>query len=146
MALRDDPFNLRRFVDAQDPLYDGVLAELRAGRKTSHWMWFVFPQLRGLGVSPTAWHYGIASIDEATAYLRHPVLGPRLRECTRLVNAVQGLDTRSIFGSPDDVKFRSSMSLFDAVAADEEDVFSEALRKYFGGQPDPRTRDMLRVR
>src|SRR5919205_965409 len=107
---------LDRFVTAQSPVYAEVLAELRSGRKSSHWMWFVFPQLRGLGSSPTAVRFGIASIDEARAYLGHDLLGRRLRECARLVAAIDGRSARQIFGSPDDMKLRSSMTLFSRAA------------------------------
>lgn len=137
--MRDkDPHDLQRFVDAQQPVYAQVLAELRAGRKASHWMWFIFPQLRGLGSSPMAQHYGIASLDEARAYLAHPLLGARLRECSALVAAVQGRSAHQLFGSPDDMKFRSSMTLF-AHAADDDAVFVECLAKYYGGVEDAAT-------
>ena len=138
MASTGDPFDLTRFVDAQAPVYRDVVAELRDGRKRSHWMWFIFPQLRGLGGSLTAVHYGIPSIDEARAYLRHELLGPRLRECTRLVNAVQGRSVSEIFGSPDDLKLRSSMTLF-AVAADDNREFLALLDKYYDGLQDELT-------
>lgn len=130
-----DVFDLRRFVEAQAPVYEQVRRELAAGRKTSHWMWFIFPQIRGLGHSPTALLFAIGSIAEASAYLEHPVLGQRLRECTALVNAVEGKSASQIFGSPDDLKFRSSMTLF-AAAAPDESTFQQALEKYFGGEPD----------
>jgi uncharacterized protein (DUF1810 family) len=133
---------LERFVQAQEPVIAQVLQELIAGRKTSHWMWFVFPQIQGLGSSPTARHFAIASRTEAQAYLRHPLLGPRLRECTRLVNAVAGRSIERILGHPDDIKFRSSMTLFAHATADNE-VFIEALRKYFGGEYDPLTLEKL---
>lgn len=120
-----------------------VLAELAAGRKTTHWMWFVFPQMKGLGSSPMANHYGIASCAEAESYLRHPVLGPRLTECTRLVNQFNGRSAEEIFGGTDALKFRSSMTLF-AAAAPGPSVFTEALGKYFAGEPDPRTLDLVR--
>jgi uncharacterized protein (DUF1810 family) len=126
----NDPFDLQRFADAQDSVYDRVLAELHRGRKTTHWMWYVFPQLKGLGQSPMSERYGIASEEEARAYLRHPVLGPRLRECVGIVNGVQGHSAHDIFGYPDDLKFHSCLTLF-AAAAPEEPVFSAALRKYF---------------
>jgi uncharacterized protein (DUF1810 family) len=135
-------FNLDRFVTAQAPIYATVTAELAAGAKRTHWMWFVFPQMRGLGHSDTARFYGIASREEAQAYLEHAVLGPRLRECTALVNHVQGRSAHAIFGSPDDLKFCSSMTLFNAVAPG--DGFDAALRKYFGGVPDQRTLTLLR--
>lgn len=133
---------LERFVQAQEPVIERVLTELRAGRKSSHWMWFVFPQIRGLGSSPTAQCFAIASRTEAEAYLRHPVLGPRLRECTQLVNAIEGRSPEEIFGYPDNLKFRSSMTLFAHVTPDNQ-AFLDALRKYFGGEYDPRTLDEL---
>ncbi len=136
--MSDDPYDLQRFVTAQAPVYEQVCAELRAGRKETHWMWFVFPQIEGLGRSPTARKYAIASRAEAEAYLRHPVLGARLRECARLVNQVQGRSIHEIFGSPDDLKFHSSMTLFARVASDKEE-FMQALSKYFGGREDPAT-------
>jgi len=134
----DDPFNLRRFVDAQAAVYEQVRAELRAGRKTSHWMWFVFPQIAGLGFSEMSVRYAIGGREEARAYAEHPVLGPRLVECTRLVNHLKGKSVHEIFGSPDDMKFRSSMTLFSLCAEDPE-IFREALDKYFGGEGDPLT-------
>jgi uncharacterized protein (DUF1810 family) len=138
MASAADPFDLKRFVDAQGPVYRDVVEELRDGRKRSHWMWFVFPQVRGLGGSPTAAHYGISSLDEARAYLAHELLGPRLRECARLVNQVQGRSAAEIFGSPDDLKLRSSMTLF-ARATDDNDDFVALLDKYYDGQQDQLT-------
>jgi uncharacterized protein (DUF1810 family) len=136
-----DAFDLHRFVEAQAPVYPRVVAELRHGRKQSHWMWFIFPQLAGLGHSPMARRFAIRSCEEPVAYLGHDVLGPRLRECTALVNAVEGRTIREILGSPDDVKFRSSMTLFGAVAADA--VFAAAIAKFFGGRPDRKTLDLL---
>jgi len=133
-------YDLQRFVDAQDPVYRQVCAELAAGEKTSHWMWFVFPQLKGLGHSATAEHFGIASKDEAVAYLQHPVLGARLRECTRIVLDAEGRTAAQIFGSPDDMKFRSSLTLFAAVA--DELLFRATIQKYFEGD-DQRTIAML---
>jgi uncharacterized protein (DUF1810 family) len=127
----DDPFDLQRFVDAQAPVIDRVLAELAAGAKTSHWMWFVFPQLRGLGRSAMSQRYGISSLDEARALLAHPLLGPRLRECTRLVLAVRGRRLEQILPPPDDLKFRSSMALF-AQAAPQDPLFEEANSRQFG--------------
>lgn len=138
MEPGNDPFDLNRFVTAQAPVYGRVVAELRDGRKRSHWMWFVFPQLRGLGGSPTAVRYGISSLQEARAYLSHELLGPRLRECTQLVNQVQGRSAEEIFGSPDDLKLRSSMTLFALAAQDAQD-FSALLDRYYGGQQDPLT-------
>jgi uncharacterized protein (DUF1810 family) len=126
----EDFSELQRFVDAQDPVYEQVLAELRRGRKNTHWMWYVFPQMRGLGHSPMAAKYGIGSQAEAEAYLRHPVLGPRLRECTRLVNRVEGKSIDEIFDYPDNLKFRSCMTLF-ASATEDNAEFLEALGKYF---------------
>jgi uncharacterized protein (DUF1810 family) len=137
-----ESFDLKRFVDAQEPVYDNVVDELRHGRKRSHWMWFVFPQLRGLGSSPTAERYGISSLEEARAYLRHDVLGPRFRECTRLVNQIEGRSAAEIFGSPDDLKLRSSMTLF-ARATDDNADFLALLDKYYGGQPDQLTLKLL---
>jgi uncharacterized protein (DUF1810 family) len=137
-----DPYHLARFVDAQGPLYEQVTRELRAGRKASHWMWYVFPQLRGLGWSPTAQYYGISSFAEAQAYLAHPVLGPRLGECVRLVLGVQGRTAQQIFGYPDDLKFRSCLTLFAAAAPDPL-PFTQALAKYYGGEPDPATIERL---
>ena len=133
-----EPYNLARFVAAQEGVHERALAELRAGEKRSHWMWFVFPQVAGLGSSPMAQRYAIGSLDKAKAYLAHPVLGERLRICTAAVNGVTGRSAHAIFGSPDDVKFRSSMTLF-AHAAPNEPTFAEALTRYFGGAPDPRT-------
>jgi uncharacterized protein (DUF1810 family) len=134
--------DLQRFVEAQDPVYDRVCAELRLGRKSSHWMWFVFPQLAGLGHSAMAHRFGIASRAEAQAYLQHPVLGPRLRECVRLVTQVEGRSIGQILGYPDDLKFRSSMTLFANATGDNQD-FLDALRKYHAGQPDPLTLELL---
>ncbi|MFN2521155.1 MAG: DUF1810 domain-containing protein [Candidatus Limnocylindria bacterium] len=133
-----DPFRLQRFVDAQEPVYQTVVGELRAGRKRSHWMWFIFPQVAGLGRSEMSRRFAITSLDEAAAYLAHPVLGPRLRECTALVAGVEGRPISDILGHPDDLKFRSSMTVF-ARAAPEEPVFASCLGKYFAGEPDPHT-------
>lgn len=131
-------YDLQRFLDVQAPAYAAACEELRAGRKRSHWMWFIFPQIQGLGSSPMAQRYAIASLDEARAYLAHPVLGARLRECASLVAQAQGRSVEDIFGCPDDMKFRSSMTLFSC-AAPGEDVFTECLRKYFGGVADELT-------
>jgi uncharacterized protein (DUF1810 family) len=130
--------DLQRFLDAQAPVYAAVCEELRAGRKRSHWIWFIFPQIQGLGNSPMAQRYAIASLEEARAYLAHPVLGARLRECAALVAQVQGRSIEDIFGYPDDMKFRSCMTLFSC-AAPSEDIFAECLRKYFGGAADELT-------
>jgi uncharacterized protein (DUF1810 family) len=134
----NDPFHLQRFVDAQDPELESVRAELREGRKRGHWMWFVFPQLRGLGSSSTANYFGISSRTEAAAYLEHPILGQRLLECTRLVNSAEGRSIEDIFGGIDALKFRSSMTLFNEVGRDR--VFGDALEKYFGGNTDDNCR------
>ena len=134
--------DLARFVEAQQPVMDDVRAELAAGRKRTHWMWFVFPQLRGLGHSAMARHYGIASCDEAAAYLAHPVLGARLRESVELVLAVQDRTAHEIFGSPDDLKLRSCLTLFREVDG-VDGVFGRALARYYDGQPDPMTLQLL---
>ena len=134
----DDGFRLQRFVDAQRSVYSAVLSELRAGRKRSHWMWFIFPQLSGLGHSVTSQTFAVSSLAEAAAYVAHPTLGPRLRECATLVAGIEGRSIEQIFDHPDDLKFRSSMTLF-ARAAPQEPVFASCLEKYFGGRPDPHT-------
>jgi uncharacterized protein (DUF1810 family) len=139
----DDPFDLERFVSAQAPVFATALAELTAGAKRSHWMWFVFPQLRGLGISPTAQFYGLGSLEEARAYLAHPVLGERLKRCTRAVLAVRGRALAAIFGAPDDMKFRSSMTLFARAAGEEGALFREALDRLCEGRRDERTLALL---
>jgi uncharacterized protein (DUF1810 family) len=158
----DDPYDLERYVRAQQTVYAQVRAELTAGRKASHWMWFIFPQLRGLGSSPTAQHYALNSLTEARAYLTHPLLGERLRECTQLVNRIEGRSARAIFGYPDDLKFRSCMTLFAQAAAGPDaaapaagagasrpdaaggaSLFGEALARYYGGEPDAFTLRLL---
>ena len=136
-----DPFDLERFVEAQAPVYASVVAELRRGRKQSHWMWFIFPQFAGLGLSAMAQRFAIRSREEAVAYLDHGVLGPRLRECSALVNAVEGRTIHDILGSPDDLKFHSSMTLFAAVS--REPQFTEAITKFYGGTPDRKTLALL---
>ncbi|HYL74531.1 MAG TPA: DUF1810 domain-containing protein [Bryobacteraceae bacterium] len=138
----NDPYHLQRFVDAQNPVFEEVCSELRAGRKESHWMWFVFPQLKGLGRSWMAEEFGISSLAEAEAYLQHAILGPRLRECTRLVNSVVGRSVEQIFGSVDSMKFRSSMTLFAQVVPGNE-IFVSAIAKYFEGKADRRTLELL---
>jgi uncharacterized protein (DUF1810 family) len=138
----DDPYNLQRFVDAQEPVYAHVLAELRAGSKRSHWMWFIFPQIAGLGHSETARWFAISSRAEAAAYLEHPILGPRLRECCLLATLVEGRSARQIFGTPDDLKFRSSLTLF-AEATSDDPILRTALQKFFGGEPDALTLEKL---
>ena len=154
--MSKDPYDLARFVGAQAHRYARVLDELAAGEKTSHWMWFIFPQVAGLGSSATARHYAIGSLQEARAYLEHPVLGPRLRQCTQLVNGIEGRSIEEIFGYPDHLKFRSCVTLFaravdepaaagvaeaarNARAAGEAQPFREALEKYFAGEGDPLT-------
>ncbi len=137
-----DSADLERFVEAQAGVYERALKELRDGRKRTHWMWFVFPQLRGLGRSAVAHRYGLASLDEAAGYLAHPVLGPRLRECTAAVNTLQGKTVEEIFGFPDDLKFHSSMTLFH-LADPGEASFEEALGKYFDGRADQGTLELL---
>ena len=137
-----DPYDLERFVAAQNPVWDRVRAELGRGRKASHWMWFVFPQLAGLGSSSTARAYAVSGLDEAQAYLAHPVLGPRLREAAELAAAVEARTASEVFGYPDDLKLRSSMTLF-ARAAPQDPVFTAVLDRYFGGDPDPRTLELL---
>jgi uncharacterized protein (DUF1810 family) len=139
-----DPYNLQRFLDAQDPVYDSVCAELREGEKRSHWMWFIFPQIKGLGHSPMANKFAISSQQEAEAYLGHPVLNARLRECARLVNLVDGKSIAEILGYPDDLKFRSSMTLF-AYATRDDQVFKDALKKYFRGEFDRPTLSILKL-
>lgn len=134
----DDAYNLQRFVEAQAPRYAEVRAELSRGRKTGHWIWFIFPQIRGLGSSETAQYFAISSLDEAKDYLDHPVLGPRLRECAGLVVQIENKSVDLIFGYPDNLKFQSSMTLF-ARATEDNQVFLEALKKYFGGELDPQT-------
>lgn len=135
---------LKRFVEAQDRVYASVCEELAAGEKTSHWMWFVFPQLKALGRSPVAKHFGLESKDEAMAYWQHAVLGKRLKQCTMLVLSVGGKTAHEIFGSPDDLKFRSCMTLFSQ-AAPQELIFRQALERFFEGQPDASTLELLRV-
>lgn len=133
---------LLRFVDAQSEVFEEVRAELRAGRKTSHWIWFIFPQIKGLGHSATAREFAIESRGEAAAYAAHPILGPRLRECAGLVNSIQGRAIRQILGTPDDLKFRSSMTLFAQVCPDDP-IFTDAIAKYYGGEFDPLTLELL---
>ena len=139
------PFDLQRFIDAQAPVWDAVKAELTAGRKQTHWMWFVFPQIAGLGHSPMAQRYAIATLAEARAYLAHPILGARLREAVMIVDGLRGSTAHDIFGSPDDLKFRSSLTLF-AQASPEEPLFASALTRYYEGQPDGATLDLVATR
>lgn len=140
----NDPFNLQRFVDAQQPVYARVCNELAAGKKRSHWMWFVFPQIQGLGHSDMARKFAIMSIDEARAYLEHPILGARLRECCRLVENVQGRSVDDIFGYPDNLKFHSSLTLFAQASADSH-IFAGCLQKYFDGKPDAATLHRIQI-
>lgn len=139
-----DEYNLQRFVEAQEPVFKHAREELGRGRKTSHWMWFIFPQVAGLGFSPMSQRFAISSLDEAAAYLHHPILGPRLRECVAMALNRRSCSAREIFGSPDDMKFRSSMTLFGEVSGEE--VFLRSLDKYFGGAGDPLTLEALASR
>jgi uncharacterized protein (DUF1810 family) len=139
----DDPYNLQRFLDAQQHVFAGVIAELRQGSKREHWMWFIFPQLKGLGRTAQSNFFGISSLQEAAAYLQYPVLGSRLKQCAQLVNAIEGGSAEDIFGEIDAMKFRSSMTLF-AYATAENQIFTDALRKYYAGEFDPLTTAYLR--
>ncbi|CAN7690913.1 DUF1810 domain-containing protein [Rhizobium sp. LjRoot98] len=138
-----DPYNLSRFIEAQALVYDTALRELERGRKQSHWMWFIFPQVAGLGHSPTAIRFSISGLDEAHAYLAHPLLGDRLVQCTRAINVVPNRTAHEIFGSPDDLKLHSSMTLFRETANDPE-PFRTAIERYFGGKADARTLELLK--
>ena len=138
-----DPFNLERFVTAQAPVFNTALTELKAGRKRSHWMWFIFPQLRGLGHSSTAHFYGIGSLDEARAYLEHPLLGPRLTLCTETVLASNVTSVHELFGSPDDLKFCSSMTLFALAVKDDGNLFQKVLDRWCEGQMDGQSQRLL---
>jgi uncharacterized protein (DUF1810 family) len=140
----EDPYDLQRFVNAQNHCYEQVCIELGEGNKQSHWMWFIFPQLRGLGRSPMSKLYSISSQQEAEAYLQHPVLGSRLKHCTKLVMSIEDRSIQEIFGSPDDMKFRSSMTLFMRISQ-ENGIFKDALQKYFAGEPDQLTIDRLQM-
>jgi uncharacterized protein (DUF1810 family) len=140
--IAHDPYDLQRFLEAQNSCFERVCSELREGRKQSHWMWFIFPQLQGLGRSPMAIRYAISSKQEAQAYVNHSILGPRLRHCTELVLSVEGRPIQHILGTPDDLKFRSSMTLF-MIAAPENSLFKDALEKYFAGEPDRLTIERL---
>jgi len=137
-----DPYNLQRFVDAQSPVFERVISELRQGRKRGHWIWFIFPQIGGLGHSATAARFSISSRQEAEAYLNHPILGPRLRECTRLLTLIEGRSIQQILGYPDDLKFRSSLTLFASVTADNR-IFRDALDKFYDGEYDALTLERL---
>lgn len=140
----DDPYNLTRFVQAQETNYDQALAEIRSGRKRTHWMWYVFPQFHGLGFSSTSQRYSIKSLDEARAYLDHPILGPRLLKCAEAVLHVEGRSAREIFGSPDDLKLRSSATLFASVLP-AGSVFDRLLEKFYGGSRDDKTLHLLGI-
>ena len=140
---RDDPFDLSRFKSAQERIYSSVVAELKNGQKSSHWMWFIFPQIAGLGRSSTAQHYAIKSVAEARAYLKDPVLGVRLLECTEILEGLAGRSASAIFGYPDDLKLISSMTLFASVTEVPDSVFDRILEKYFEGEPDERTLALL---
>ena len=139
-----DTYHLRRFIDAQDRVFEHVVQELTEGQKRGHWMWYIFPQIQGLGHSPTAQRFAISSREEAVAYLQHRILGTRLRQCTHLVNRIEGRRIKEIFYHPDHLKFRSSMTLFMA-ASTENEIFKEGLDKYFAGQPDNLTLDILKT-
>ena len=141
-ANHNDPYNLQRFVDAQNSIFAQVRSELRNGDKRGHWMWFIFPQIRGLGSSELSKKFAVSSREEAEAYLKHPILGPRLKECVQLVTHVEGRSVDQIFGHPDNLKFRSSMTLFSHIASDKQ-IFENALQKYFKGEVDPRTLELL---
>ena len=143
MTSCDDRYDLARFVDAQQGVYETAIAEIRAGRKRSHWMWYVFPQVLGLGSSATAQHYGIRDAEEARAYLAHPVLGERLIECAEAICSVTGRSAREILGTPDDLKLRSCATLFAQVSPPGS-VFDRVLRRYYDGQPDQATLALLR--
>lgn len=140
--MTHDPFNLQRFVDAQEDSYDSALGELREGRKTSHWIWYVFPQMKGLGFSQASQFYGLSGLDEARYYLAHPILGPRLRECVEAMLATGDKNAEDALGFTDAMKFRSSMTLF-AQAAPQEALFAQALARFFAAEPDRKTLDLL---
>lgn len=140
---RNDPFDLNRFTSAQEGVYNSVLAELKSGRKRTHWIWFIFPQIEGLGHSSTSIYYAVKSIEEARRYLDHPVIGARLVECAEAVLAVEGRSVSDIFGYPDDMKLKSSMTLFASVREDPHSVFVRVLDKYFHGERDDRTLQIL---
>ena len=140
--MNNDVYDLDRFISAQEGIYESVLAELQNGEKRSHWMWFIFPQIDGLGFSATTKYYSIKNKEEARHYLNHPVLGPRLLQCTELLLAIEGKSVREIFDFPDDKKLKSSMTLFARVS-DPDSVFAHVLEKYFGGERDERTTSLL---
>jgi uncharacterized protein (DUF1810 family) len=138
----NDPYSLSRFINAQETIYESVLAELRSGQKRSHWMWFIFPQIEGLGHSPTSKYYAIKSLDEAREYLNHPILGSRLVECAEIILGIEGRTASEIFGFPDDLKLRSCMTLFSC-AAEADSMFDRVLEKYFDGKQDNETLKLL---
>jgi uncharacterized protein (DUF1810 family) len=142
MAASTDPHNLQRFLEAQADNYEDAISEIRGGRKRSHWMWYVFPQIDGLGFSSTAKHFAIKSIDEARAYLEHPILGARLRECSEAALRIDGRSATEVFGSPDDLKLKSSATLFACVSPPGS-VFEQLLAKFYQGSRDPRTLELL---
>jgi len=146
MTQEDDDavFSLARFTDAQEPIYKRVLAELRSGKKRSHWIWFIFPQIDGLGNSVASRHFAIKNLEEARAYLQHPVVGTRLRECSEIVLGLEGRTVSDIFGSPDDMKVKSCMTLFDRAAEEQGSVFGKVLEKYYDGERDERTLELLK--
>ena len=137
-----DIYNLRRFIEAQDEDYDSVLSELKSGAKYGCWMWYIFPQIKGLGMTGTSQHFAISSVEEAKAYLAQPLLGTRLKQCTQLVMNIEDHSAEQIFHSPDYLKFRSCMTLFDLSSGDNN-IFHEAILKYFNGEPDPLTLNIL---
>ena len=139
-----DPFDLNRFISAQEGVYNGVLSELKAGHKRTHWMWYIFPQIDGLAYSSMSKHYAIKSLAEAQSYLDHPVLGKRLRECAETILALEGRSASEIFGSPDDLKLKSSLTLFASVP-DAEPIFAAALDKYYHGERDSKTLKLLEM-
>jgi uncharacterized protein (DUF1810 family) len=138
----NDPYSLSRFINAQETIFEVVLAELRSGQKRSHWMWYIFPQIEGLGHSPTSRYYAIKSLDEAREYLNHPILGSRLVECAEILLGIEGRTAAEIFGFPDDLKFRSCMTMF-SWAAKANSIFDRVLEKYFDGKPDKETLKLL---
>ena len=140
--IMNDLFDLNRFVDAQNHIYDSVVSELKNGEKRGHWMWYIFPQVKGLGSTSTSVRFAISSKNEAISYLNHPILGERLKQCTELVLNINGRTSEQIFHYPDTLKFRSCMTLFD-VASESDGIFKDAIQKYFGGSADQRTIDIL---
>jgi uncharacterized protein (DUF1810 family) len=142
-ARADDPYDLKRFLQAQADDYQQALAEIKSGRKRGHWMWYIFPQIDGLGISATSKHYSIKSVEEAKAYLEHPILGPRLLECVEALLAIEGKSATQIFGAPDDLKLRSCATLFASVSPPDS-TFQQLLNKYYAGQSDDKTLELLK--